>query len=57
MKFSQKAEELFETLLILFNSKILTRKSILLLLICMQSIYAIIKMVSEKTGFLALLKN
>jgi hypothetical protein len=33
------------------------RKSVLLLLICMQSIYAIIKIVSEKTCFLALLKN
>jgi hypothetical protein len=31
------------------------RKSVLLLLICMQSIYAIIKMFSEKTYFLALL--
>jgi hypothetical protein len=33
------------------------RKSILLLLICMQSIYAIIKMVSEKTCLLTPLKN
>jgi hypothetical protein len=33
------------------------RKPVLLLLICMQSIYAIIKIVSEKTCFLALLKN
>jgi hypothetical protein len=32
-------------------------KSVLLLLTCMQSNYAIIKMVSEKTCFLALLKN
>jgi hypothetical protein len=33
------------------------RKSVLLLLKCMQSIYAMIKMVSEKTCFLALLLN
>jgi hypothetical protein len=32
-------------------------KSVLLLMACMQSIYAIIKMVSEKTCFLGLLKN
>jgi hypothetical protein len=40
-----------------FNLSSFDRLSVLLLLICMQRIYAIIKMVSEKVCFLALLKN
>jgi hypothetical protein len=53
----QQYNNLNKTKLLHFKISNFDRKSVLLLWICMQIIYAIIKMVSEKTCFLALLKN
>jgi hypothetical protein len=50
----QQFNILNKTKLLHFKLSNFDRKSVLLLLICMQSIYAIIKIVSERTCFLAL---